>query len=274
VSERDSTTSARSDKPDKSTTASHRRAKRSKPAKPSKPYPEFPLTAHPAGYWCKKIRGKIHYFGPWNDSDAALVKYEEQAEALHAGRTPRPETEALTIKQLVNAFLTAKQASVDSRELLPRTWNDYKQAFDLLITRFGKAWLVEDLAPPDFAALRQHMAKNRAPTSVRSVIQRVRCVFRFAADNRLIKELEQLRTDWPSGPRSGRELPAMPRRLGDVPYSMATRPWPDHLPMIDSTACVAAALISPSGSNRRSSRLSSASFASGPKVPRVLITTM
>jgi len=28
--------------------------------KPNKPYPEFPLTAHPVGQWCKKIRGKIH----------------------------------------------------------------------------------------------------------------------------------------------------------------------------------------------------------------------
>jgi hypothetical protein len=40
-----------------------------KPAKPSKPYPEPPLTAHPAGYWCKKIRGKLHYFGKWEDPD-------------------------------------------------------------------------------------------------------------------------------------------------------------------------------------------------------------
>jgi hypothetical protein len=44
------------------------RAARSKPAKP---YPAFPLTAHPAGYWCKKIRGKTHYFSPWEDPDGA-----------------------------------------------------------------------------------------------------------------------------------------------------------------------------------------------------------
>lgn len=36
-----------------------------KPAKPSKPYPDFPLTAHPVGQSCKKIGGRIPYFGPW-----------------------------------------------------------------------------------------------------------------------------------------------------------------------------------------------------------------
>ena len=45
-----------------------------KPKKPAKPYAEYPLTAHPAGYWCKKIRGKIHYFGPrFNLADAAAA---------------------------------------------------------------------------------------------------------------------------------------------------------------------------------------------------------
>jgi hypothetical protein len=74
-----------------------------KPAKPSKPYLEFPLTAHPAGYWCKKIRGKIYYFGPWDDPDGALAKYNEQNDALHAGRKPREETGATTVKDTVRA---------------------------------------------------------------------------------------------------------------------------------------------------------------------------
>jgi hypothetical protein len=31
--------------------------------KPAKPRPDLPLPAHSAGYWCKKIRGKMHHFG-------------------------------------------------------------------------------------------------------------------------------------------------------------------------------------------------------------------
>lgn len=82
-----SATSGKPAKPTKSATSD----KPAKPTKPAKPYPEFPLTAHPAGYWCKKIRGKIHYFGPWDNPDAALKKYLEQKDALHAGRKPRPD---------------------------------------------------------------------------------------------------------------------------------------------------------------------------------------
>src|SRR5262245_47572166 len=95
--------------------------------KPTKPREDFPLGQHPAGYWCKKIRGKVHYFGPHFDygdnaaahacADAALADYNRQADALHAGRKPRADGEALTVKELVNAFLNAKQSLVDVGEL-------------------------------------------------------------------------------------------------------------------------------------------------------------
>ena len=88
-------------------------------SKPAKPYPDFPLTPHPAGYWCKKIRGKLYYFGPWADPDAALAKYLEQKDELYAGRKPRQDREGVTVKDLANAFLAHKQARLESGELSP-----------------------------------------------------------------------------------------------------------------------------------------------------------
>jgi integrase len=157
--------------------------------KPAKPYPEFPLFPHATRRWAKKIRGKLHYFGPWDDWQGALNKYLDQKDALHAGREPRPDPEALTVKALANAFLNHKKALLDAGELSPRTWGEYKETADLVVSQFSKGRLVEDLGPDDFAGLRNKMAKRWGPTRLRNFIQRVRSVFKFAADNGLIDKV-------------------------------------------------------------------------------------
>jgi integrase len=155
--------------------------------KTEKPYPEFPLTPHRgARQWCKKIRGKIHYFGPLDDPDAALQRYLSQKDDLHAGRAPRPDPAGLTVKELCNAFLNAKKDAQDAGELSPRTWAQYRETCDLVVQHFGKSRPVSDLAPDDFAALRRKMAKHWEAATLGNFIQRVRVVFKFGSDNELI----------------------------------------------------------------------------------------
>jgi integrase len=157
-----------------------------KPTKPSKPSPDFPLTAHPAGYWCKKIRGTVHYFGPWADPEGALKKYEAQKEELHSGRRPRPDTASVTVKEAANAFLNHKGDKRDAGELSVRTWAKYKEVTDLLIKEFGKARLVADLRPDDFTALKNTMTKRWGPLRVADFVQHIRSVFKHAFDSELI----------------------------------------------------------------------------------------
>ena len=50
---------------------------------------KFPLTLHPTGQYCKKIKGKLYYFG--TDKHQALQRYLEQATYLHTGKLPKSE---------------------------------------------------------------------------------------------------------------------------------------------------------------------------------------
>src|ERR1051326_6119217 len=101
------------------TAASEKSTPKAAKGKPAKPYSNFPLFAHASGQWAKKIRGKLHYFG--TDADAALKKYLEQKDALHAGRKPKEENSGTTVKDLVNKFLSFKQSLVDTGELTQRS---------------------------------------------------------------------------------------------------------------------------------------------------------
>ena len=153
-------------------------------SKGDKPYPGFPLRKHKTGQWCKKIREKTHYFG--TDAEAALKKYLADKDALHAGLTPRPDPNALTVKDLANHFLGAKQQAVEAGELSQRTWDDYKAACDLVVKQWGKTRLVGDLRPDDFAALRNKMAKKWGPHRVGKTIQCIRCLCKYGYDNELV----------------------------------------------------------------------------------------
>jgi integrase len=148
--------------------------------KPAKPYPDFPLFPHASGQWAKKIRGRMVYFGLWGDVDAALANYLGQKDDLHAGRTPRPDPETLSIKDVANAFLHAKDEARNAGELSPRTWADYHSIMKKMVSGLGKHRAVTSLGPDDFAALKAKLAKRNGPHRMCTLIQVVRCAFKHA----------------------------------------------------------------------------------------------
>jgi len=153
--------------------------------KASKPRPDFPLFPHARGYWAKKVRGCLVYFDKVADDpkgEAALHKWLDQKDDLLAGRTPRVHHDGLTVRDLCNAFLTAKQQLVDSRELSPRTFSDYFATCERLCSAFGKRRFVEDLAAEDFEHLRAALAKKWGPVAIGNEVNRVRVVFKYGHD--------------------------------------------------------------------------------------------
>jgi integrase len=92
----------------------------------------------------------------------------------------------MTVKDLANGFLNHKQALVESEELSPRMWQDYKAAADVLVSHLGKSRSVADVGPDDFASLRKKLAKKWGPVTLGNVIQRIRSLFKFGFDSGLI----------------------------------------------------------------------------------------
>ncbi|WP_425397289.1 tyrosine-type recombinase/integrase [Aeoliella sp.] len=159
-------------------------------ARPEKPCTDFPLFPHANGHWAKKVLGRLHYFGRWDEDSKgkkALAKWNSEKDDLLAGRTPRQQRAArLSVKGLCDRFMTAKAHQRDAGDITPRTWQDYHATCTRIVAEFDKHRLVEDLAADDFESLRASLAKNANPTTLGNEVGRIRVVFKYAYDAGLI----------------------------------------------------------------------------------------
>ena len=139
------------------------------------------LTAHRNGQWCKKIKGKVHYFGMIGNPEAALKKYLDEADALHSGLTPDPQPttgSGLSVEYLVHSFLTRKHDAMQAGEITGRTYHEYLKIGKLIQETFGEATLVANLTPDDFTRLRNRLTAG--PTRRANEVVWVRSFFKPA----------------------------------------------------------------------------------------------
>ena len=162
----------------------------SRPAVAGKPHPNFPLTPHRNGQFCKKIRGQIYYFGSVKDPDGALRTYHKHCQALHSGQITevKRDDQEFTVKDLANRFLEAAEARKEAGELTARTFADYFRDCERLVKFFGRNRAVESITRDDLKKLRAYLARGVKPQTLNGRIGVTRSILKFAYDEELVEK--------------------------------------------------------------------------------------
>jgi integrase len=152
--------------------------------------PEDRLRVHKGtGYWCKKVNGRVYYFGRVADDPEGTAAHDQwlrEKDDLRAGREPRDRVDGPTVEELCFRYLAHHEGRRDTGELNPRSYAALFAAAETMAKTIGRTRAVADLAPDDFRRLRAKLARTRGLVSLRNEIQRVRGIFKFAFDEGLV----------------------------------------------------------------------------------------
>lgn len=148
---------------------------------------KFPLTLHPTGQYCKKIKGKLYYFG--NDKQKALKRYLEQAAFLHAGKTAKltSANNNLSLKTLCNLYLDHQESRATIGETKLRNVYDLILLLRAFVKFVGATRAVTDVSTFELQNYRQKLIRGGlAPRTVNNHISAVKAMYHWAVENEII----------------------------------------------------------------------------------------
>lgn len=156
--------------------------------KPTKPYKDFLLTPHASGNWCKKVNGKIYYFG--HDADEALAEWLRVKDYLRAGRTPPPNNEAFeALSYCCDRFLEHKEARIAQGKITQRSFNDYLITLQKFCDCIGSSFAAKLIGPSEFARFEADCFKTMNPRTVGNHIGRLKVFFRHCVEYDLLDRM-------------------------------------------------------------------------------------
>lgn len=154
-----------------------------KTKRPTKPYGKYKLRAHANGSWCKKLKGKLHYLGPWDCPEDAEKRWERILRA-DSEQVDIVEPDDLAVADLCTLFYRFKEREVDRGSISDGQCREYKRLCQLIVDSIGADVLVSDLSPGHFGRLRQALdRKGYVPTTMSKKIIQLRAVFQWAMRN-------------------------------------------------------------------------------------------
>jgi integrase len=154
--------------------------------------PNWPLTVHSNGQWCKKVRGALYYFGSLEDPQAARKRWLAERDYLIAGEAPPTDLDGYTIDEIGRLWLDSQEARVDRGELSRGTFTSMVIARDFVIGNLPPSRPAASITPAKFSELRRKV-KTKTERNLRSqknLIADIRAMFRWAVKSKYIPSID------------------------------------------------------------------------------------
>ena len=155
---------------------------------------KYPLTLHKTGQYCKKIKGKLYYFG--TDKRQALERYLEQAFFLHSGEQSKVKAsgDRLSVKMLCNLYLDHQDSRASIGEIQHQHVSDQVFRLKQFVQFVGPHRSVSDVSTIDLQNYRKKLIQaSKSPNTVNNHIAVVKAMYNWAIDNEMIDHSPKLK---------------------------------------------------------------------------------
>jgi integrase len=171
------------------------------------------LTQRPDGMWCKKIDGRLRYFGPAHCPEAeARRELLEYLRVRETGAAAAVTPISVTVQDLSDQYGTACLARVEAGKLERRTYDLYADA----IQDFGDVvgWTAQAGAVPadQFARVAEAWSGRLGVHRFNNYVQAVRTAYRWAVENRLLDKPPHFGGAFRKAPAAQGRLSAIQKR--------------------------------------------------------------
>jgi len=154
---------------------------------------KFPLTLHPTGQYCKKVKGKIYYFG--SDKKEALQKYLDQAAYLHGYQTilEKPTSDNMTLKQLCDMYLKYQYSKLQANDLTASHHNEQIGSLNKLMAFLGQNIDINKISTLDLQNYKRKIQKSHVSVCRLNLhISIMKALFHWARKNDVLANIPNI----------------------------------------------------------------------------------
>ena len=154
---------------------------------------KFPLTQHPTGQYCKKIKGKMYYFG--SDRKVALQRYLDQATYLHEHQENlrhMPTENHMTLKQLCDMYLKYQYSTLQANDLTASHHNEQISSLNRLLVFLGQQKEINNISTLDLQNYKRRIQKSHVSVCRLNLISIMKALFHWAKKNDILEHIPNI----------------------------------------------------------------------------------